>query len=413
MRILHITPSFQHPQVRGPNRHYHFVRELSQRHAITLLTLVRSDISAEAMQEMTAYTERLLTFNVHAAFNGRAPGGVRSLPVVGGRLEQSLRLREGVRQMKVAFTQLVRQESYDVVLFHGKSVFPVIEDWDDLPIVADFCDATSMRIRTNMRYARMAAVPLLGLRYAQVRRLEHKLVRKTPHIAFISPRDREAVLGPADRSAILPNGVDLDYWTRTSHNPRPNCLIFTGVMDYAPNEDAAVYLIDRILPLIRPSVSNLEVFIVGRNASPALLEKARRYPDVTVTGFVDDMRPYLERATLCAAPLRYASGMQNKVLEAMAMQLPVVTTSIVASGLRVNEAEPPVQVADGAKEFAGHIVNLLAQETERSRLAADGRRFVENHFVWSRSAEKLEKMCLDAVKLNRQRRQGSRAALTT
>jgi len=412
MRILHITPAFQHPRVRGPHRHYHFLRELSQRHAITLLTLARSDIPAEALQEMASYTERLLTFSVSGASSGHARGRVRSLPFIGGRLEQSLRLREGVRQMKAAFTRLVREEAYDVVLFHGKSVFPVIEDWDDLPIVIDFCDATSMRIRAEMRYAGLAAVPLKGLRYAQVRRLEKRLVGKTPHIAFISPRDREAVLGSADRSAILPNGVDLQYWTRKSHNPRPNCLIFSGVMDYAPNEDAAVYLIDRILPLLRPSVSNLEVFIVGRDPSAALLDKARRYPDVTVTGFVDDMRPYLERAAVCAAPLRYASGMQNKVLEAMAMQVPVVTTSIVASGLCVDGAQPPVHVADGAREFAERIVNLLARETERSRLAADGRRFIERHFIWSRSAEKLEKMCLDAVQINGQRQQGSKAVLT-
>jgi glycosyltransferase involved in cell wall biosynthesis len=401
MRILYITPAFQHPTVRGPNRHYHFVRELSQRHKITLLTLTRSKVSDRARQEMTTCTEQIMTFSANGASNPNPDEVLRKLPLIGKRMEKALRLREGIVQMKRAFTQLTKQESYDVVLFHGKSVFPVIEDWNDLPIVVDFCDATSMRIRNEMRYAGMARFPLRVLRYLQVRQVEKKLVMKTPHLAFISARDREAILGPDNRSEVVPNGVDIQYWKRQANHPESNCLIFTGVMNYTPNEDAALYLMEKILPLVRRSVSNLQVLIVGRDPSRALLEQARHFPDVIVTGTIDDMRPYLERATLCVAPLRYASGMQNKVLEAMAMEVPVITTSIVAAGLRLNNAEPPICVADGEARFAERIVRLLAQAQERSRLAIEGRRFVENNFVWSRSAEKLERMCAAALETKR------------
>ncbi len=398
MRILHITPAFQHPTVRGPNRHYHFIRELSQRHEITLLTLTRSKIPEEALREMVFCTEELFTFSVSGAANLKASRVTRKLPLIGKRMDKALQLREAVRQMKVAFMQLTQQERYDVVLFHGKSVFPVIEDWADLPIVVDFCDATSMRVRTKMRHASIGLLPFLALRYLQVRQVEKKLISKTPYVAFISSRDREAVLGPDGRSEIIPNGVDLEYWRRQANRPQSNCLIFTGVMDYAPNEDAALYLIEKILPLVRRSASNLQVLIVGRNPSPVLLEKARQLPDVSVTGSVDDMRPYLERATLCVAPLRYASGMQNKVLEAMAMEVPVVTTSLVADGLRVDSGEPPVCVSEGEERFAEHILQLLGQAEERSRLSAEGRRFIERNFDWSRSAEKLEQMCLAALR---------------
>ena len=135
--------------------------------------------------------------------------------------------------------------------------------------------------------------------------------------------------------------------------------------------------------------------------SPALIKKARHHSDVTVTGFVDDLRPYLEGATVFAAPLRYGSGTQNKVLEAMAMEVPVITTPLVAAGLRVDGGEaPPVVVTDGENSFAESIVSLLRQEKERSRLAIGGRQFMENHFTWSRSAEQLEKMCLAAAQTN-------------
>lgn len=401
MRILHITPSFQHPMMRGPTRHYHFLRELSRQHTMTLLALTRSKISPEARQEIASYTDRILTFSANGTSRDLRDKVANGLPLVGNRVEQAWQLHNATRQMKRAFIELVRQERYDLVLFHGKSVFSVIEDWNDLPIVADFCDATSMRIRAKMRYAGPGRLPLLVLRYLQVRQVEKKLIKKTPHLAVISPRDREAISSLGNRSQILPNGVDLEYWKRRSRDSQPNCIIFTGVMNYAPNEDAALVLIEKILPLIRQSIPDLDVFIVGRDPSPALIEKARRYPDVTVTGFVDDMRPYLERAAVCVAPLRYASGMQNKVLEAMAMEAPVVTTSIVAEGLRLDGADDlPVWVADREKEFAEQVVKLLRQEGARSRLAAEGRRFVENNFSWSRSARKLEEMCLDAVRTN-------------
>jgi glycosyltransferase involved in cell wall biosynthesis len=300
--------------------------------------------------------------------------------------------------MKEAFVRLLQQQTFDLVLFHGKDIFPVIEDCRGLPVVVDFCDATSMRVRSRMRYASLARLPVLMLRYWQVRRLEKKLIRKSPHLAFVSCRDREAILGAGGKAEVVPIGVDTQYWKRESPHRQANCLVFTGVMNYAPNEDAAICLIEKIVPLIRQSIPRLQVFIVGRDPAPVLQEKARRHPGVTVTGFVDDVRPYLERATVFAAPLRFGSGVQNKVLEAMAMQVPVVTTSLVAAGLRVDgAATPPLGVADGEKQFAGRVVDLLQQEEQRARLAEDGRRFVENHFVWSRSAEKLEQMCLAAV----------------
>jgi hypothetical protein len=398
MRILYITPSFQHPSLRGPTRCYHFIKELSQRHSITLLSLSGFEVPAGPKQEMATYTNRIHIFSTNGASGARSAERVGSFPVIGGRLKQTLQLRDGVRQMKKVFLQLVKQQPFDVVLFHGKNCFPVIEDWKGLPLVVDFCDATSMRVLTKMQYTRKTKLPLLAMRYWQIRQVERRLVRKTPHVAFISRRDREAIFGRGSKSPLVPIGVDLTYWQRRSNNPKPNCLVFTGVMNYAPNEDAARYLIEKILPLIRAAVPDLQILLVGRDPSPALKAIAARYPDVIVTGFVDDVRDYLEQATIFVAPLRYASGIQNKVLEAMAMEVPVVATSIAADGLRVDAgSEPPIRVADGEKSFAENVVNLLGQAAERARLSSAGRRYVAEHFVWAQSAKQLEEMCLEAV----------------
>jgi glycosyltransferase involved in cell wall biosynthesis len=390
MKMLYITPAFQHPNVRGPNRHYHFVRELSQRHEITLLTVARSDIPHEAMQEMKSYTQKLYIFDASETAQTSTNKALSSVPAVGRQISQDLLLRKTVAEMRETFERLLREESFDVVLFHGKSVFPAIEEAYDLPTVVDFCDAT-------IEYAPVAKRPLLALRYQQVRRREQDIIEKTPYQAFISSRDREAVLGPEATDEIIPNGLDLQYWQRRNFDREPQSLIFTGVMDYAPNEDAAVYLIDEILPLLKSELPDVKIYIAGRNPTPALLERGEQHPEVIVTGFVDDMRDYLERATIFVSPLRYASGMQNKLQEALAMEVPIVTTSVAAAGLQIDGQDAPLYVGDGAEQFTQRTLELLQRPGEQTRLAAASRQFAEKYFDWARSAMQLEKMCYEAV----------------
>lgn len=393
MKILQITPAFQHPLVRGSDRHYHLLRELSRRHEITLLTLARSEIPDEALEEVRDLTDGLFAIDVGANSTDQV------LPTaVGRRLEREWRFRKGLSRMKETFETLIGEEPFDVILFHGKSVFPVIKTFEARPIVVDFCDATSFRIRNRIRYASKAKTVPLMLRYAQVRRTEKKLAQKSPQVAFISRRDREMVLGPDDQSPVVPNGIDLDYWRRRSNKPRQNCLIFTGVMDYGPNEDAALYLIDEVLPRLKQSRPDVEIIIAGRSPTPALLRRDERHPEVTVTGFVEDMRPYLEQATIFVAPMRYGSGQQNKILEAMAMELPVITTPLSQEGIWAEaEEEPPLVVAESAPAFAERVLHLLARPEEGARLAEEGRQYMEKHFSWAESASKLEQMCYLAV----------------
>ncbi len=396
MRILYVLPSLQHPTiVRGGLRHHHFLRALSRRHAITLLALGRAEATDRVRAEIGALVERLLVFPVDE------PATPQATPRAGGRamraarrLGRELRERRAIRAMRSAFRELARRERFDVVLFHGKLVYPVIQGFDTLPIVADFCDATSMRLREQLRLASGAVVPWRWWRYRAARRLERALLAQARHVAFISPRDRAAVLGADSLAPVIPNGIDLAYWTRDASGAQPNVLVFTGVMSYAPNEDAALYLMEYVLPAIRATRRDVELLIVGRDPTPAVVAAAARVPGVTVTGWVDDVRPYLQRACVYVAPLRFASGLQNKILEALAMEVPVVTTPVVVDGLRVDGgAEPPVRSAEGAADLAAAVLARREDVSERRRLADAGRRFVEAEFDWEREAERLEAMC--------------------
>jgi polysaccharide biosynthesis protein PslH len=298
--------------------------------------------------------------------------------------------------MRRTVRNLLQQETFDVLLFHGREAVGVLGGVE-IPIVVDCGDTNCTRILQQIRQARLLRRPRLLFHYLKERRLEERLARKTQYRCFISTRDRENLLGPFDRSEIVPQGVDHNYWRRSFPPSGRNCIVFSGVMSYPPNADAAAFLLDTILPLVRREFPKLEVLIVGRDPSSELVNAAQRYDDVTVTGTVDDIRPYLERADVFVAALRFASGVQNKVLEAMAMEIPVVTTPVVAVGLFVDGVEAPLIVGLDAEEIAAGIIRLLAHPEERARLSAAGRRFVEAHCSWSHSAEKLEKLCLAAA----------------
>jgi len=313
--------------------------------------------------------------------------------------------------MKDVFADLLRRGGYDVVVYHGRHVYPVVDGWNDGPLVADVCDATSRRLWQGLRYAPLRELPWRMLRYLEVRNIDRKMLRQTPHQIFISRRDRDAMPGVSPQSRVVPNGIDLAYWTRKTESPDMNTIVFTGVMNYQPNADGALYLLKRILPRVRRFIPDLRVLLVGRDPRRALREAARSYPDVRITGYVEDVRPYLEEAAVFVAPLRYASGMQNKALEALAMRVPVVATSSVAAGLQVEgSGEPPLLVADGEEKFAEHILYLLRNETARLQLVHKGRQFVETHFNWSRSAAMLEEICMEAAGLQPERQQKAEEA---
>lgn len=390
MRILYVLPALRHPALRGELRHYHFVRILGRRHPVTLVALSRTAVPVEVLDELRGYTERVAI--VDASPEGAEPGRA-SFPA---RLAKARRYRRAVAHMRTTLHALARDTPFDVVLVHGTRIHRVLDGLPPLPVVVDMCDASCLRLRRGLMHGGVADLPVRLFRYWQMRRLESRLSAVARHIAFISGRDRDAVMRTRPGGAVVPNGVDLGYWTRTRPGEARH-LIFTGVMDYPPNADAALYLMTRLLPEIRRAVPGIETIVAGRDPLPALVRAARSQPGVTVTGSVEDLRPYLERAAVFVAPLRFASGMQNKLLEAMAMELPVVTTPLAADGLRVDAADPPLRVGQCTSELAGHVIDLLRNADARRDLGVLGRAFVSRHFEWEHGARLLERLCLDAV----------------
>lgn len=384
MKILHVTRVLQHPELKGSARHYYFLRELAARHEITLLTRSLGRVPDSVLTEVKGMVEKLVVVE------GMSEGRWR-------RYRQDLKC---IREMKGHLDRLATEERYDVLLFHGKDVYPAVMSFNGVPFVIDFCDATSMRIRSRMRFASPLSLPFQLANYAKMRWIEKKMLSKTSEIAFISRRDRQAIVGRKPGPAVVPNGVDLQYWRRTKpYQPQGVNLVFTGVMSYPPNADAANLLIREVMPEVVRRFPASQLMIVGKDPSSELKELGAVSRGVTVTGTVEDLRPYLEEATVFACPIRIASGMQNKALEAMAMEVPVVTLPAVSDGLAIEEdTDVPVVTAQTVSNFTEQVVGLIENPKRCADLARAGRRFVETHASWSTGAEQLEQMCERAVR---------------
>jgi len=197
------------------------------------------------------------------------------------------------------------------------------------------------------------------------------------------------------RTSVLRNGVDLEFFQPPPLARASMEIVFTGVMNYFPNVDACRYFVEEVLPRVQARHPDASFTIVGAYPTRAVRRLAQT-PGVTVTGRVDDTRPYLRRAALFAAPLRIARGIQNKVLEAMAMGLPVVGTSAATQGIE-GAAEGTFVVADTPEAQAAAIGELLAAPARAQAIGASGRRFVETHHRWEECLLDLENVIARAL----------------
>ncbi len=386
MRILYLSGGFPYPLTSGYMRHYYFIRGLSKQHQITLLSLASPSFRQEHADALAPYTEKVVTFI--------SEGRGRSML---GKTQHAIRTAitkdKSELKMRAAVEELLATEQFDVVLFSGRDNYAVIEGLELPPIVVDFTDANLVRLRLQMQVAPKYQAPGLWYKYLKMKQIETKLLERAAHGLFAAARDRDALApGREDEMTVVPNGVDFNTWKRESAALGENTLIFTGAMNYAPNVDAAVFLVEQVLPIVRRTYPEIKALIVGHSPKPSVVALGQA-PGVTVTGFVDDVRPYLEQASLFVAPLRFGAGIQNKVLEAMSMQVPVVASTLAAEGLVTEDGDqPPLTIADTPDELAAAICDHLQRQASDRRPPVEGRRYVEQHFNWDVCVDKVDRV---------------------
>jgi glycosyltransferase involved in cell wall biosynthesis len=220
--------------------------------------------------------------------------------------------------------------------------------------------------------------------YQKMIRFERHFLNKSEHVLTVSEADKDFFSEFVDRSkmTVISTGVDTDYFRPDNGNEQPNSLVFTGSMDWMPNEDGVLYFLHSILPSIRREIPEVSFTIVGRKPSEKLREAAASDPRVHVTGTVDDIRPYVREGSVYVVPLRIGSGTRLKIFEAMAMGKAIVSTTLGAEGLPISDGVDILK-ADSPEAFARKVCLLLRNAEERRRLGSAARQLVERHYSWS------------------------------
>jgi len=196
--------------------------------------------------------------------------------------------------------------------------------------------------------------------------------------------------------SAVPTGVDVDYFAPDGVAEAPDRLVFTGSMDWYPNEDGIAHFIEAVLPRIRRAVPTAALTVVGRNPS-ARLQALAAAAGVEVTGLVDDVRPHMAAAAVYVVPLRVGGGTRLKIFEALSMAKAVVSTTIGAEGLPLTPGQDYLS-ADDPAAFADAVVALLRDPVRRRAIGAAGRRLVEARYSWSRVVDEFENQCEEAIR---------------
>ena len=238
---------------------------------------------------------------------------------------------------------------------------------------------------------------LLEVEWRKLRAREAEACTQANLTIAVSEDDRRRLLdvAPDSRITAIPTGVDTRYFEPNGHHERPGNLVFSGSMDWHPNEDAVLYFADAILPRIRAEVPGASLTVVGRNPSPRLRDAAAR-SGIVVTGTVDDVRPSIGEGAVYVVPLRAGSGTRLKIFEALAMGKAVVSTTVGAEGLALEPGRHFV-AADDPAAFAGAVVGLLRDPDRRRTLGREGRSLVEASYSWPTVAREFEQRCEEAV----------------
>ena len=266
-----------------------------------------------------------------------------------------------------------------------------------IPIVWDSVDCISYLFEQANRFSSSIFGKLITrFDLPRTRQYEPWLVEQFDHTLVTSNKDKQALIKLSkqarfdERITVLRNGVDLAYWTPIDAPRDSRTIIFSGKMSYHANVAAALYLVNQVMPHVWHKIPNARVQIVGHKPSRAVLNLAHQYPDyVQVTGSVPDLRPYFGHAAVAVAPIIYGAGIQNKVLEAMAMRIPVVATYIATSAL-AGQAQTHFLSADDPAMFAHQITQLLENPALGKWIGQNGRHYVEQNHNWQTIVHQLE-----------------------
>jgi sugar transferase (PEP-CTERM/EpsH1 system associated) len=360
------------------------IAHLSRRHSVVVASLAHSDQEVREGQNLKDHCDEVI---VEVLPNHiRWLQAFKALPTP----EPSSVAYFWSSQLNQRIRRKVLETRFDAILVHCAFVAQYIEGVEDCFRVLDYGDLDSHKWAN---YSEWRAFPLsaaYGMEARKLRNYERNIASRFHEctVTTASEKDDFTSLGLSTPCAVVPNGVDIEYFSPQHYDSKGPVIAFLGRMDYFPNIDGVCYFAEEILPLIRKKIPEAEFRIIGSDPSRRIQQLAK-VPGNLVTGHVPDVRGYLKDVAVSVVPLRIARGTQNKILESMAMGIPVVVSPEAAKGV---QAVPGKQmlVAGDPGAFADRVIEVLTNRTLRQRLAVTARSHVEQTYRWPHSMEVMD-----------------------
>jgi sugar transferase (PEP-CTERM/EpsH1 system associated) len=399
VKILWLKSELLHPVDKGGKiRTYQMLKHLKRDHEVTYLALATAADLPESFDQATEYCHKLVT----VGWRERRKSGAGFYLDLGLNLISSLpyalqKYRSAA--MRRAIEREINQNQYDVVVCDFLA--PSVNLDETLPLASVLFQHNVESMIWRRHYETETNRIKRAYFHNQWRKMwacERAACRRFDAVIAVSEADRDLMRDEFGLKAVydVPTGADTDYFRpRGDSSVEPYSLVFTGSMDWLPNEDAIRYFSQQVMPRIKASIPGVTLTVVGRNPHPSLIEVSRRDSSITVTGRVEDVRPYMERAAAYIVPLRIGGGTRLKIYEAMAMGKAVVSTTIGAEGLPVRDGIE-LLLADTPEDFADAVVRVLTDEKIADALGARASALVRERFGWDKASESFADICRQA-----------------
>jgi glycosyltransferase involved in cell wall biosynthesis len=384
MKLFIVLSRFPYPLDKGDKlRAYHQIRILSQYHDIYLAALTHQSVSSESLAELEKYCKeiRIFKLNFLTVFWNIILFFFRGLPLQCGYF-YSKRIHKKVLRF---FNEVKPEHLYSQLIRTG-------EYTKRLPIkkTLDFQDVFSKGMYRRYKIAPFFLKPIFLMEYKRLLRYENRLFDFYDNKTIITAVDRDLIPHIHSKSIhIIANGVDFESYSYNNQTKNFD-LIFTGNMSYAPNVDAAEFIVRHIFPALRETFPTLQLVLCG--STPSSRVQALKKEGVTVTGWVDTIADYYAQSKVFVAPMQIGTGLQNKLLEAMAMKIPCVTSQLAGKPLEGIENGKEIIICSSLTGYIDAISLLLTNAEKYNELAENGYRFVKENYNWEATTKQLMKI---------------------
>lgn len=398
MRILMISPDLNYPPIYGGRiRRYNLLKYLSRDNDFTLLSFVNSKEDFKNTEGIKKYCKAVETVQL-GSHSGKDYWITRFRNYFLSKFFSypPIVIHFYSREMKRRIKKVIAENDYDLVLIEYWYMGQYANCIKGIIKVLDKHDIEYMRWYGLYEFCKDQKTLSL---HKRIKKHELRVLKRFDKILTVTQTDKDFLLEKYNSAldiSVVPSGVDTSYFKLQEKSNDSKNLVFVGSLAHAPNVDGILYFCREMLPLILKKIPETHLFIVGLCPSKDVLNLGNN--NITVTGFVKDIRPYVYKSSVFVVPLRFGTGIRGKILEAMALGKPVIATSIAATGLEVTP-DQDIIIADDPKDFAFRTIELLNNRALRNRLIENGWRLINEKYRWEKIISELERVLYEVVNI--------------